>query len=45
LTEESYKSWVNGLNVNEVTRLRLLSLSPETYLGLAVELTDKITSA
>ena len=45
LTEDSYKAWANGLNVNEETRLRLLSLSPETYLGLAVELTDKITSA
>jgi adenylosuccinate lyase len=45
LTEDSYKAWVNSLNVNEVTRLRLLSLSPETYLGLAVELTDRVLSS
>jgi adenylosuccinate lyase len=45
LTEESYKSWVKGLDVNEATRLRLLSLSPETYLGLAVELTDRVLSS
>jgi adenylosuccinate lyase len=42
MTEESYKIWVNGLDINEEIRQRLLALSPETYLGLAVELTDGI---
>jgi len=44
LSEETYKAWVNSLKLKEETRRSLLALSPETYLGLAVELTDKITS-
>ncbi len=45
LSEESYKAWVNSLKLKEGIRQRLLALSPETYLGLAVELTDKIISS
>ena len=45
LNEESYKAWVNSLKLKEEIRQRLLALSPETYLGLAVELTDQITSS
>jgi len=43
LTEADYKSWVDALDVDESTRLNLGTLSPSTYLGLAVELTDRIT--
>jgi adenylosuccinate lyase len=41
LTESDYKNWCNAINVDEDTRRRLLNLSPETYLGLAVELTEQ----
>lgn len=44
LTEDTYKAWANSLKLKEEIRQRLLALSPETYLGLAVELTDQITS-
>jgi adenylosuccinate lyase len=43
LTEADYRSWVEALDVDESTRAKLRSLSPSTYLGLAVELTDRIT--
>ncbi len=42
LTEFDYKSWAISLDVDEGTRQRLLSLSPETYLGLAVQIVDQI---
>ena len=38
----SFKSWVDALNVEEETRRKLASLSPESYIGLAVELTDEV---
>ena len=41
-TESSYRLWVEGLDVDVETRERLLGLSPETYLGLAIELTDEV---
>jgi adenylosuccinate lyase len=44
LTESDYKSWVEALNVDESTREKLRLLSPSMYLGLAVELTDRITN-
>jgi len=43
VTESSYKSWVDTLDVDDSTRTKLRALSPSTYLGLAVELTDRIT--
>jgi adenylosuccinate lyase len=43
LDEASYRSWVKGLDVEHETRARLLALSPETYIGLAVELVEQIT--
>ncbi len=43
LTESDFRSWLEALDVDEVTRARLQSLSPETYLGLAVQLTDEVT--
>lgn len=42
LDAESYKGWVDSVNVDENTRARLLDLSPESYIGLAVELTDQV---
>ena len=42
LDEGSYKRWVHSLEIDEVTRARLIQLSPETYIGLAIELVDKI---
>ena len=43
LTEADYKSWCEALDVSEEVRIRLQSLSPETYLGLATQLVDHIT--
>ncbi|MFT3894455.1 MAG: adenylosuccinate lyase [Anaerolineales bacterium] len=42
LTESDYKTWCEAIDVDEVTRQKLKSLSPETYLGLAIQLTDKL---
>jgi adenylosuccinate lyase len=46
LDESRYRLWVEALDVDEQTRARLIGLSPESYIGLAVEITDNvITSA
>ncbi len=37
-----YRVWVEALDVDEATRGRLMSLSPESYIGLAVKLTDEV---
>jgi adenylosuccinate lyase len=42
LTESDYKAWGNSIDVDNATRAKLETLSPETYIGLAVELTDKL---
>ena len=42
LTEADFKSWVEALDVNEETRERLSRLSPKSYIGLAVQLTDQV---
>ncbi len=42
LTEADYKAWCDSIDVDDVTRKKLKSLSPERYIGLAVELTDKM---
>jgi len=42
LTETDYKSWLETLNVDNATREKLQSLSPENYLGLALELCDMV---
>lgn len=41
LTEADYKSWVDAIEVSEDVRISLTSLSPETYIGLAIELVDR----
>ena len=42
LDEISYRRWVEALEVDEETRARLISLSPETYIGLAIQITDSV---
>ena len=42
LTESDYKAWCDSIDVDDTTREKLKSLSPETYIGLAVELTDNL---
>ncbi len=42
LTEADYKAWCDAIGVDNVTRKKLKTLSPEMYLGLAVELTERV---
>ncbi|MBI5353152.1 MAG: adenylosuccinate lyase [Chloroflexi bacterium] len=42
LTEADYRSWVEAVEVDNETRSRLQSLSPESYIGLAIQLTDRV---
>lgn len=42
VAEADYRSWCEAIDVDESTRERLKSLSPESYLGLAIQLTDRI---
>ena len=42
LTQADFKSWVEAIDVDEETRARLQSLSPESYIGLAVQITDQV---
>jgi len=42
LTESDFRSWVEAIDVDEETRERLISLSPETYLGAAIQITDEV---
>jgi adenylosuccinate lyase len=44
LDEDSYRRWVGTLDIHEETRAKLNSLSPESYIGLAVEIVDKVIS-
>jgi len=45
LTEIDYKAWCDAIDVDDTTREKLKSLSPETYIGLAIKLTDKLVGA
>jgi len=38
----SYKVWVEALGVDPGVREKLMNLSPERYIGLAVEITDSV---
>jgi adenylosuccinate lyase len=42
LTESEYKAWCDSIDVDDVTREKLKSLSPESYIGLAIELTNLV---
>jgi adenylosuccinate lyase len=41
-TESDYKAWCAAIDVDDATREKLKALSPETYIGLAIELTDRV---
>ena len=43
LTEADYRSWCEAVHVNDEVRSQLKALSPESYLGLAVQLVDRVT--
>ncbi len=45
LTEADYKAWCDAIDVDGKTREKLKALSPESYLGLAVELTDSVIAS
>jgi adenylosuccinate lyase len=42
LTETDYKAWCDSIDVDEATREKLKALSPVSYIGLAIQLTDLI---
>jgi len=42
LDEGNYRLWVEALDIDKETRERLRSLSPESYIGLAIQITDDI---
>jgi adenylosuccinate lyase len=42
LDERIYRHWIHSLQVDDETRERLRRLSPESYIGLAIELTDRV---
>jgi adenylosuccinate lyase len=42
MDRDSYRLWVEALDVDEETRKRLMSLSPELYIGLAVQIVDEV---
>jgi adenylosuccinate lyase len=42
LTESDFKAWRDSIDVDEATRKKLNALSPETYIGLAIELTERV---
>ncbi len=44
LTEADYKSWVASIDVNDEVRDQLASLSPQSYIGLAVELVERLST-
>jgi len=42
LTESDYKAWCDSIDVDDATREKLKALSPESYIGLAIDLTDNL---
>ena len=45
LTEADYQAWCDSIDVADETRERLKKLSPETYIGLAIELVDRLVNS
>ena len=45
LDETSYRAWAEALDVDEGTRERLMNLSPESYIGLGVQITDNVIAS
>jgi adenylosuccinate lyase len=42
LNEGNYRLWVGTLDIDEETRERLNRLSPESYIGLAIQIVDEV---
>ncbi len=42
ITEETFKKWIDGLEVDKSVKAKLRSLSPLTYIGLAEAITERI---
>jgi adenylosuccinate lyase len=42
LSEAEFRSWAESIDVEERIRQELLALTPENYIGLAVQITDAI---
>jgi adenylosuccinate lyase len=38
----SYRLWVESLDIDAITREKLMSLSPETYIGVAIRITNDV---
>ncbi len=45
LNEADYKAWCDVIDVDDVTRYQLQLLSPETYIGLATQLVDRVVNS
>jgi adenylosuccinate lyase len=45
VTGSDYRAWVEALEIDHETRIRLQSLSPESYIGLAIQLTERVIAA
>jgi len=39
---DSYRRWVEAQHVDDETREKLMNLSPETYLGVAIQISDAV---
>ena len=42
ITSAFYRNWAEGLDVDESIKSRLLALSPQTYIGLAEEIVERV---
>ena len=42
LNESNYRIWVETLDLDEETREQLIRLSPESYIGLAIQIVDEV---
>jgi adenylosuccinate lyase len=42
ITEESYRRWIESLEVDKFLKSKLRSLSPLTYIGLAEDIVEKV---
>lgn len=42
LNESNYRRWAESLDVDEETRNTLINLSPQNYVGLAVQIVDEL---
>ena len=45
LDESNYQLWVEALDIDNETHERLISLSPESYIGLAIQITDDVIAS